>query len=219
MGMITILVMAQILPARESTGAVLPMLLFADCFAVAVYRQHARWGDLWPALPPALVGIVLGYFLMQQIPDGSFRPVLGWIVFTMVGLQAANRWMPALLQRIPHTRGFAWVMGCISGVATMLANAAGPVMTVYLLARGLLKYEYVGTAAVFFLVINLVKVPFSFGLGLITWESLRLNLWLLPAILAGILLGKQVVHRIPQRLFELLLLLFAAAAALPLVLG
>ncbi|MEI7963252.1 MAG: sulfite exporter TauE/SafE family protein, partial [Verrucomicrobiota bacterium] len=39
-GLIAVLVMALAFPAKESTGAVLPMLIMADFMAISVYRRH-----------------------------------------------------------------------------------------------------------------------------------------------------------------------------------
>ena len=101
----------------------------------------------------------------------------------------------------------------------MLANAAGPVVALYLLAVSLPKWELVGTSAWFFLALNVSKLPFSYGLGLIDWSSLQINLLFAPGILLGMLVGKWLSHRVPQRAFDSLLLAFTASAALRLLLG
>ncbi|MEI8342166.1 MAG: sulfite exporter TauE/SafE family protein, partial [Verrucomicrobiota bacterium] len=181
-GMVTILLMAEVMPARESTGTVLPLLICGDVFAVLVFQKHAHWQQIRRVLPPALVGIVAGYFLMQRIPGQVFKPVIGWIVLLLALLQFWRKRNPGTFQHIPHTRGFAWLMGGASGVTTMMANAAGPVMTIYLLAVSLPKMEFVGTAAWFFLIINLFKVPFSAHLGLINGSSLTFDLALAPFV-------------------------------------
>jgi hypothetical protein len=108
-------------------------------------------------------------------------------------------------------------MGILAGAATMLANAAGPVFAIYLIAVGLPKMEFVGTSAWFFFIINLFKVPFSIALGLIRGQTLMLNLILAPAVLVGVLAGRWLLDRIPQRLFEHMLLGFAVLAALRLI--
>ena len=104
-----------------------------------------------------------------------------------------------------------------AAITTMLANAAGPLVALYCVALALPKFEIVGTLAWFFFVINLFKMPFSWSLGLIHGSSLALNLVLTPAILAGLLAGRWLVHRLPQRAFEVVLLLFAIAAAIRLL--
>jgi hypothetical protein len=216
-GLFTILLMAEAVGARASTGVVLPLLISGDVLSVLSFRRHAERSHLLHTLPPAFAGVFVGYFLMQAIPERHYRPTIGWIVLVMVALQCAQRLRPALLQAPPQSRAFAWVMGGGSGVTTMVANAAGPVMTFYLLSARLPKYAFVGTVAWFFLAINVFKVPFSWSLGLIHGGSLALNALLFPGVLLGLLAGRRLLAIVPQRLFEWLLIVLAATASLPLV--
>jgi uncharacterized membrane protein YfcA len=119
-----------------------------------------------------------------------------------------------LFLSVPHTHGFAWTMGGVSGIATMLANAAGPIMALYFLAINVPKYAFVGTSATFFLIINVFKVPFSASLGLIDMGSLMFNVVLMPCVVAGTFLGRWLIGIIPQQLFETFLLIFAFLASL-----
>ena len=146
-----------------------------------------------------------------------FRSVIGWIVLAMVALQAWRKWRPAAFERVPHSHWFAWMMGGWSGVTTMLANAAGPVMSLYFLAIALPKYELVGTGAWFFLIVNVSKVPFSAQLGLIHGGTLLFGAVCLPAIALGIFAGRRLIKIIPQQVFEALLLGFALLASLRLI--
>jgi uncharacterized protein len=216
-GLVTVVVMARLFPPRESTGILLPLLIVGDIMSVAVFHQHARWSHIWRLLPPTVAGILAGYFIMQRIPNAVFGPVIGVIVLVMVILQIVRKALPGLYANVPHTRGFGWLMGAWSGVATMLANAAGPVMALYFLARNIAKYEFVGTTAWFFLLVNVFKVPFSARLGLIHPGSLFFDLVLIPAVALGIWAGRRLVGIVPQALFEQLLLFFAAVAALRLI--
>jgi uncharacterized membrane protein YfcA len=112
---------------------------------------------------------------------------------------------------------FAPAVGILAGITTLVANAAGSLMAIYFLAMRLPKLDFVGTAAVFFLVLNLFKLPFMGGLGLITAESLRLNLLLAPAVLAGAWGGRAIVARIDQRAFENVALALSVLAAIRLL--
>jgi hypothetical protein len=196
---------------------VLPMLVFGDLCAVAVFRRHTRWVLLTRTLPPAVVGVGVGWWILGQFRHFNFSPVIGSIVFVLALMQFVRDWQGEWFEKVPHSRLFAWVMGFVAGVTTMLANAAGPVMGLYLLAISLPKKEFVGTSAWFFLIINLIKVPFSAQLGLINPHTLRFNLLLLPLIALGLFLGKSVVSRLSQKLFDSLVLVFAIVAALKLI--
>jgi uncharacterized membrane protein YfcA len=218
LGMVAIVLTAAAMPARQSTGVLLTILITADIFAVAVFRRHAVWAHVLRLLPAALVGIVTGWLLMPLVPDAFFRPLIGWITLGLVLL--------LLLQRFARLReaaalhpSMALPAGWLGGVITMLANAAGPVMTLYLLACRLPKLELVATGAWFFFVVNLAKVPFSVALGLITRDSLLLTATLVPVVALGAFCGRWLLHRINQRAFEWLLLAFSAAGALRLILA
>lgn len=208
---------AQLFPGIRSTGVVLPMLIVGDLGAVFLFRRHAQWDHVLRTLPPAVVGVVVGWSCMGRVPAHLFGPMIGGVVLVLAGLQALRDWRPHLWQAVPHTRGFAWAMGFTAGLTTMLANAAGPVMALYLLAVALPKAQFVGTSAWFFLCINLIKVPFSAQLGLITTSSLGFNALLVPVIFVGLLGGRRLVAGLPQRGFDTLVLAFAVVAAVHLL--
>ncbi len=212
-----VLIYAFLFGARESTGIVLPMLLIGDVGAIGFFHQHARWDYVRRMLPPACLGVVIGALLMRSLSDSAFRPTIGWIVLALVAMQVWRLVRPDWLASVPHATWFAWGMGLLAGATTMLANAAGPIFAVYCLAVGLPKFVFVGTSAWFFLIINAFKVPFSAALGLIDAGTLLFNLTMAPAILGGLAAGRWIVQRVPQRVFDILLLAFAAVAALRLV--
>ena len=103
--------------------------------------------------------------------------------------------------------------GVSAGFATTVANAAGPVMNLYLLARRLPKHEFVATGAWFFFVVNLVKIPIYVGHGLIGRRSLLFDLALAPAVVVGALLGRAVLQRMPQAIFDKLVMALTVCAA------
>jgi uncharacterized membrane protein YfcA len=122
-------------------------------------------------------------------------------------------------ERPEHGPWFPPTIGVLSGFTTLIANAAGPLMAIYLLAMRLPKMAFIGTSAVFFLLLNLFKVPFMIGLGLITTESFKFNLVLVPAVIAGAFLGRWILPRVSQVWFERIALFLSAAAGLKLLIG
>lgn len=216
--LLTVALMAEAFPARQSTGILLPLLIFGDLCAVHSFRQHTLWKQIALMLPPTIFGIIAGFFLMRTIPDAQFKPVLGWMLLGTVCVQIIRTGFPQFGAAIPHARWFAWLMGFWAGVTTMVANAAGPIIAIYLLALALPKENLIGTSAWFFLIINVLKLPFSAALGLLHAPSLLLDLTLCPLVVVGTLLGRRILQHIPQRIFEILLLLSATAAALKLAL-
>ncbi len=203
-----------VLPARASTGALLPLLVLGDLFAVGWYRRHALWSHLLRLLPLAAAGVVLGFLAMGRIGDRELKYLIAGLV---LALQAFSIWRGLRARGEPTGAGAVWLaagLGLLAGIATMLANAASPIMLAYLLTMQLPKDQFLGTSAWFFLCINLFKVPFSAGLGLITPASLAFDLILAPAVVAGAFLGVFLARRTPQRAFQVLAQAFTAVAAL-----
>jgi len=218
MGIAIVPIMTEVFPARESTAAMLLMLVFGDFFAVGYYRRHAVWRTLAALLPWVLPGIVLGWLALAYINDQQLKPALGALILALVALQVvrtrSGEWMD---KKLPHAWWFVILIGVLAGFATMLGNAAGGIMTVFLLARGMDKREFMGTSAWFYLLVNLIKVPFSAGLGLANPQTLTFAGMMLPAITVGALVGVKVLPMLPQRVFDRIVLAIAALASLRLI--
>ena len=219
LGIFTVAIFASVLPARESTGVLLLLLICGDLIAVPLYRRHAVWSHLWKLCPWVSAGVLLGFFAMGHLQgDKSFQRLIGAI---LLGMVAVHVWRQRQFANdpertdagIPHRLGFAALMGTMAGFTTMVANAAGPVMILYMLSMELPKMEFMGTGAWFFLAVNLFRVPFSYRLELIRAASLTLDLKLAPLVVVGAMLGRLLLGRINQRLFEVLALALTALAA------
>lgn len=215
LGLMAVTVFANLLPAKEASGFVLPMLIVADAVAVKSYRSHTQWSHLFRLFPWTAVGVVLGWIAMHFIDDREAKWLIGGIVLVMIALHLWRRYRGNEEQAMGTK--FAVFIGIMAGFTTLVANAAGPLMAIYLLAMRLPKMEWMGTAAVFFFLINVFKVPFMIELGLINWQSVTGNLVLLPAVLLGAFLGRLLLKKINQRLFENLALWMSAVAGLKLL--
>jgi len=216
LGMLSVVIFAQIMPAKQATGLVLPLLCIGDIVAVFYYRQHAKWRHVWRLLPWTAVGVVAGYFTLDKVTDREAQRMIGAIVLTLLALHVLRR-RGAAGHETEHGAWFAPAIGVLAGFTTLVANAAGPLMAIYLLAMRLPKMDYVGTGAVFFLVLNLFKVPFMVHLDLINAASFQLNLLLAAPVLLGTFLGRKILARIDQKVFETAVLLLGAAAGLRLL--
>lgn len=216
LGMLAVVVFASVMPAKASAGFVLPMLICADVVAVLAYRRHAEWALLWKLFPWTAVGVFLGYLAMGRINNQDAGLLIGVIVLVLTGIHV---WRQSRTQKQEpeHAIWFAPTIGVLAGFTTLVANAAGPLMVIYLLAMRLPKMEYMGTGAWYFLLMNLFKVPFMISLGLVTVDSVTGNLWLVPAVLVGTWIGWGVLKKMNQKLFERLALLLSIAAGINLL--
>ncbi len=208
---------------RISPGVVLLLLCLADLFAVLYYRRHAQWDRVVKLVPWVAVGLAFGMAGLwavdfYKIGDDVLTKVIGVIVLLMIVMQVVRKWKGGEATPTTASPVKAAFFGTATGFATYIANAAGPVMNLYLLSMALPKSEFMGTGAWFFFVINLVKVP-QFALqGRITAETLWIDLWLAPAVITGALLGRWLFTRIPQALFEKIIIGLAILATISLFL-
>ncbi|MGW2326095.1 sulfite exporter TauE/SafE family protein [Streptomyces sp. NPDC001700] len=209
---VSLALFAAVLPARESTGVLLPLLIVGDVLAVITYRRHAHWATLWRLLPAVAVGVVAGWVFMLWADDAAVRVSIGAILLFMAGVTVWRRRTGADAAASARPDGGAGgrvkagSYGALGGFTTMVANAGGPVMSLYLISSGFRKLGFLGTSAWFFFIVNVCKVPFSVGLGLIDGPSLLLDAGLALFVIPGAILGKMCVDRINQLLFERLVI-------------
>ena len=226
LSLLSIALFVHVFPSsKQASGLVLPLLIFGDIVAVLSYRAHTQWRYLWKLLPWTAAGVVLGYFALGHISDKAARIMIGAIIVFLCVLGYGRRYLRVETPETPETPETAgtrhWALGAALGVTagfiTLVANAAAPLMAIYLVAMRLPKMQFVGTAAVFFMVLNLFKVPFMVALGLVTAQSFEFNLMLAPAVLLGAFVGRWLLIRINQRLFENLVLALSAVAGVLLI--
>jgi uncharacterized membrane protein YfcA len=213
-GAIAVVLFAVALPARQSTGTLLPLLLCADLTAIWAYRRHANWGLILRLMPWIVAGIVVGAVFVARVDDHVMRVSIGVLLLVLLAVQLWDRRRPrAERPPVPH-HILGPAAGTATGFASMVANAAGPITTLYLLASGFGVVALVGAAAWLYFTINLVKLPFSIGLGLVHLGSLALDLVLLAPMLLGAWVGITTIGRISQVQFERYVLVLVAVSAL-----
>ncbi|WP_226346822.1 sulfite exporter TauE/SafE family protein [Agilicoccus flavus] len=238
---VAVALFALLLPTRESTGVLLVLLMVGDLIAVWTYRREANWALLGRLVVPVIVGIASGGVFLARVPADRMGPVIGSIVVAMCVIEIVRRARDGLrARRSDHGAGAAAepsgaasppapapararaggaFFGSLAGFTTMVANAGGPVMSLYLLRSRLPVTRFVGTFAWFFFSVNLMKLPVSVGLGLVRPTRFGLILSLVPAVVAGAWFGRLLIGRIPRVAFEWTILLVALASGLYLALG
>ena len=193
--------------ARFAAAWTSPILTTGDIFAVFYWRRHAEARQLLSLIPWVVLGGAGGAFALN-LEEQLLRRIVASIVAIMLVLFVLQRrgWFE-------HLERGAWIYGIAAGFATVVANAAGPIMSMYLLTRGLTKQQFVATGAWFFFVVNLVKLPIYAGHGLIGRRSLFFDLALAPFVVAGALLGRALLHGLPQTAFDRLVMALTVCAA------
>jgi hypothetical protein len=200
--------------ARLAAGALLPMLCTADIFAVIYWRRHAAAWRLFVLSPWVVAGMIGGAFALRM-NERALRPLVGGIVLLMLLVHLWRRYRAnSLSNAASSAAAHPGVYGISAGFATTVANAAGPVMNLFLLGKGLPKEEFVATGAWFFCVINLTKLPIYAANGMFTRRGLLFDAWMVPAVVLGAVAGRRIVDVISPRMFELLVLALTAVSTL-----
>ncbi|MGW3248559.1 sulfite exporter TauE/SafE family protein [Streptomyces sp. NPDC001070] len=215
-GTVGVALFALVLPAKLSTGVLLPLLLVGDVVAVASYRRHADWGRLVRLFPWVVAGVLLGAAVVDRVDDTRMRELIGGLLLMMLAVHWWSR-RRGPDDPVAQYRAVAAGAGVLAGFATMAANAAGPIMSLYFLALGLPMLGFLGTSAWFFLLLNVFKVPFSVALGLITPATLAFGALTAPAVLAGAAAGRATISRISPKVFERVTVALTLLAAVRLV--
>ncbi len=202
LGILNVVIFQNMLLAKDATGFGLPLLVVGDVCAMIAFRRHAEWARVAKLLPWAAFGVIGGFFTLGAIDNAQARLLIGASLLVMIALHFVKR-DPGGGPRAGLTApGFGPVIGAMAGFVSMIANAAGPLMMLYLLAMRLPKMAFLGTSVYFFMLLNLFKVPFLVYLNIITFETAGANLKLVPFVVSGAFIGYFFARKVNQIWFE-----------------
>lgn len=215
--MLAIPILASVFGGKDSTGIMLPMLLVGDVFAIWYYHRSAEWKNIVAPLPWALIGLVLGAIVGNFISDKTFIVLIGIIVLFCLGILVYTE-KKGQNFIVPNDAWFYITVGILSGFASMIGNAAGPIFSVYLLALGFKKYNFMGINAWFFFIINFTKLPLqTFIWHNIGLKSFIITVLMIPVITIGAILGAFILKKINEKFFRYLVIGMTAIAAIRLL--
>ena len=214
-----------------SVGLLLPVLISADLTATLVYRKHTDWNFIIRLLPCFIIGTIIGWWVFDYFQGGDDRVrqlkyVIGGILLSMTALHFFVKIRKGMAINKQKEQGeipkgsivLGLIFGLLGGVATMLANAAGPIAQLYLLAMALPKYAFIGTSAWLFLIVNVIKIPFMIDLEIITLDSMSVSWWMFIPAMIGAAIAPLIVQYINQTLFERMVWFFIVLAGIRMIL-
>jgi uncharacterized membrane protein YfcA len=214
LGPFVTLVLVLAMPADDALGLALPMLIFADTFSVAAYWRTWETKLLPVLLSAAIVGIVAGTVLISSISEDWLQRLIAVAMLVFAAAYLTGR-QSIRLHRGPQRWGLA--AGAVSGFTSTIAHAGGPPIVIYLMTVGLEPKRLVATTVAFFAVINLIKVPGYFLVGLFDADLIVSTLWAWITIPVGVVLGRPLVDRIDRARFETATVVLLAAGAIVLL--
>jgi len=215
LGILAVAVMAMVLPARQGVGILLPILAMGDVFAVCHYRGHARWDLLKRLAPGVLIGMACAAWILHSINDAQLRPLLGWIILGLLALEMLRK--PMRWDKMQDQRIFSQVIALLSGFSSTVGNVAGPIVNTYFLTHRLGKNAFVASAAWFFLILNLTKIPIFMSVNMLDTSTLLFTLWFIPVVGLGAWIGIKTLPYVPQEVFNWIIRVLTAFAGLKLI--
>ena len=222
-GILAVPLVANAMPPDRALGVMLPILIVADSFAVYQHRRQWSWPHMRPALGGAAIGIAIGTLLLFLLIDGNNKRqsqdnvaavlniLVGSICLLMVGVQV-YRLSGGHVPKLPGNKPTSVSVGAAAGFTSMLAHAAGPIMSIYWLDQKLSNRVLTRSLVLFFIIVNTAKLPSYLALHWITLESLKESALFALFVPFGSLLGIAMHHRIPEKPFTAVMYVGAAAA-------
>jgi uncharacterized membrane protein YfcA len=215
-GALIVPLLSLTMPVSRAVGLTLPMFMIGDWLALPVYWRQWDSKALRLMLPAAAVGVLMGAALLKTLPDEVLRKALGIFTLAAVVYKLGSDSLSALKYSPRDWHG--WLAGWGSGLGSALANAGAPPITAYLLLRKFQPICFIGTTAVFFLVVNLLKLPIFVATHVLKAGQVMRIAWALPLIPLGVWMGRWMITRIDTRKFEWLMLALLAWAGISLLL-
>jgi uncharacterized membrane protein YfcA len=213
--------LSLVMPVEIAIGLFLPFLMVGDVFTMAAHWRRWDWKLARRLLAGALVGVGLGTIFIAQVSPVGLRHTLGVFILLFALYRLFEPYLLKKLHNQSSSPGegkpvsrfdpYLWLgllAGLLAGFTSTIASAGSPPVIIYLLMLNLPPATFVATSALFFTIINWVKIPSYFSAGILHLDlTLRLA-WLLPLIPSGVWVGKHLVHRINRSAFERLVVGF-----------
>lgn len=198
LGLVILPLMMLAFPGPEALGVIVPLYLLTDLIAVMTYRTQANWTVLKRLLPFGALGVAVGTVVLGNIDPSTFITILGTLIFALLGLSLWLDYHPLPIFTNKYAAGIA---GTLCGFVGVVANAAGPLMGLFLLEQKMEKSAYIATRVWAFLLLNVLKIIGLLSLGLVNWQTLEASAVGLPALFIGMFLGHKLFLRIsPEQL-------------------
>ena len=222
-GLLSVATLTAVMPAHQASGLTLLMAICADWSAIWAYRGNVSVKSLVRLIPFVIVGICGGIAFLYVADNTAMRRTIGIILAIFVGMYFLNLIRKRLsgnteapTKKSPEeTDGI--VCGVLAGFTTMVANAAGPVTAIFFLSENLPVIRFLGTTAWFYLIVNLIKLPISIHLGMITWAGFLSMAWTIPLIIVTVMIGRAIASHVSQEVFTKLIYVLSVFAVIKLL--
>jgi len=224
LGILSVPLLSLAFGGREAIGTMLPMLIICDIIAITWYAKFCDWKIILKLMPYIIVGMAIGFYtLIKIIPYPTTKDIIGQIIGIIIIIMVilnyiTNKYPEKFIVKSEVSRSSTGIM---AGFTTFTSNAAGPIMSLYLSSLKLNKLEFMGTGAWYYGIVNVTKIPFFLYLGylypdkpIFDINNLVPLLISIPFLFLGLFLGKHIIHKINEKLFNNIIVILALIGGL-----
>lgn len=203
---LTVPLLTQVIEPQVAVGIVLPLLMFADLFALYFYWKEWDKKYILLMLIPGLIGVIFGTFILKDIDALTLKRLIGGFTLIAVSFKIVSDRLKSIQYQPRNWHG--WLAGWASGFGSALANVGAPPFTAYMLLQPkMTPRSFVGTTTLFFAIINLTKLPGFIGFGILDINQFLRIAWVLIIIPFAIYGARWVITRIDQTTFEWIMMI------------
>lgn len=210
-------ILVLVMEPVPAAAMLLPILIVQDVVGVWAFRHSFDMPTLKLMVPGAMMGVFLGWLLATVVPADAVRAMVGLIsvAFGLYRLAGELGLRLPIRADLPQWVGAFW--GAVSGFTSQVAHAGGPPFQIWALTRNFPHTVFIGTSAIFFAILNWMKVPAYLALGQFTWANMQLTLVFLPVAIASTFAGVWLVKRISAQRFNTVISLLMVAVGVELL--
>ena len=208
--------MVLVMPANQVLGLLLPILLLADVFAIALHWRKWNGRLVWLLTPGAVIGVTFGTFFIANAPTNVLKLGLGVITLAFVVYKLVEKRLLTYL-KYKERPWHGWLAGTAGGFASSLAHSGGPPISIYLMLQEVTPSVFIATSVLFFAILNWIKVPYYLYIHLFDFQQLWRIAWIAPIVPLGVWIGHWIAAKISKEVFDGIIVALLVLTALLLI--
>jgi len=208
--------MVLVMPANQVLGLLLPILLLADVFAIALHWRKWNGRLVWLLTPGAVIGVTFGTFFIANAPTNILKFGLGVITLAFVVYKLVEKRLLTYL-KYKERPWHGWLAGTAGGFASSLAHSGGPPISIYLMLQEVTPSVFIATSVLFFAILNWIKVPYYLYIHLFDFQQLWRIAWIAPIVPLGVWIGHWIAAKISKEVFDGIIVALLVLTALLLI--
>jgi uncharacterized membrane protein YfcA len=208
--------MALVLPVNQVLGLLLPIMLLADVFSIALHWRRWNARLVWLLIPGGVVGVSIGTYFIANVSTQVLKIGLATIALLFVVYKLLEKRILGSI-KYQEKNWHGWLAGSTAGFTSAMAHSGVPPISIYLMLQNVTPRVFVATSVLFYALLNWIKVPFYYFSGMFDFQRLWQIAWVFPIVPFGVWIGRWLVTRVSKVVFDNIILILLVITALLLI--